>query len=517
MKLNLKILKQKLPESYNCRLFGDQQDALNCPRPIMLGNETELQSGRFYVLSTSVLPYITPRTDCFFACIGTNIPFEWQKAGTPILQITEALDFATVFNEVSRIYDHYDQWDEALRDELEKTSNFDIKTILRLGIEELENRIIVTDQSLKVIFSAQIETDSYGRKRINVNTGSYIIGPDMTDSVRKVCNLERHIKVPYLSSIKHGDHASYCQNLYPLGYFTGCISLNEFYRTFIESDFPIANYYFKIFQNAFEKYLHEFTGSEEDNNSVLQKILRNQPLNYEEKQSLRLSECENWICFKLKEKSHSSFMPKDYMHAALCTFIPQVHCSAIYHQSIVGLLKLNKNDNLKDICMSFEEMLNRMNYTAGFSNFFHDINHFDMALIQADYCLQNNQSVLTLFDEQIIHFLINECSTRLSIDALTDQSLRRVIEYDAQKGTCYLKTLEVYLKNELAITPTAEELFIHRSSLLKRLDKLKSLLQDNLESPERRLYYRLWFSIEATKKSVVTNFEKANLCNDRIP
>ncbi len=496
MKLNLKILKQKLPDNFRCRLFGDHQDALNCPRPIMLGNETELQSGRLYILSSSVLPYIIPRTDCFLVCMGTNIPFAWQKAGTPILQITESLDFATIFNEISMIYDHYDQWDNALRDELEKTSNFDIKTILRLGIEELDNRIVVTDQSLKVIFSAQTDTDSYGRKKITVNTDSYVIGPEMTDSVRKVCNLERQIKIPYLSSIKHEGRASYCQNLYPLGYFTGCISLNEFYRTFTESDFLLASHYFKIFQNAFEKFLHEFAGSESDNNSVMQKILRNQPLNYEEKQSLQLSDSENWICFKLKEKPHSSFMPKDYMHASLCTFIPQVHCSVVYHQSIVGLLKLNKADNLKEICISFEEMLSRMNYTAGFSNTFHDIHHFDMALIQADYCLQNSISALTLFDDQIIHFLLSECGTRLSMDALTDHALRKVIEYDAQKGTSYLETLKIYLKNEMAITPTAEELYIHRSSLLKRLDKLKSLLMDDLHSPERRLYYRLWFALE---------------------
>ncbi len=114
MKLNLKILKQKLPDNYNCRLFGDNQDTLNCPRPIMLSNETELQAGRFYILSSSVLPYITPRTDCFLVCMGTNIPFAWQKAGTPILQIAGSLDFATVFNEISTIYDHYDQWDNAL-------------------------------------------------------------------------------------------------------------------------------------------------------------------------------------------------------------------------------------------------------------------------------------------------------------------------------------------------------------------------------------------------------------------
>lgn len=65
----------------------------------------------------------------------------------------------------------------------------------------------------------------------------------------------------------------------------------------------------------------------------------------------------------------------------------------------------------------------------------------------------------------------------MSIEALTDSSLKRVIEYDRKRHTEYLYTLEIYLKNETSITRTSEELFIHRSSLIKRINKLKKLLQ----------------------------------------
>ena len=66
-----------------------------------------------------------------------------------------------------------------------------------------------------------------------------------------------------------------------------------------------------------------------------------------------------------------------------------------------------------------------------------------------------------------------------------------LLEHDQKKGTEYIKTLDVYLQNEMSITKTAEALFIHRTSLMKRLDKLIRLLDDDLHSPETRLTYRL--------------------------
>lgn len=45
------------------------------------------------------------------------------------------------------------------------------------------------------------------------------------------------------------------------------------------------------------------------------------------------------------------------------------------------------------------------------------------------------------------------------------------MEQDARRGTEYVRTLYVYLCNEMAIVHTAQALYIHRSSLLKRLER----------------------------------------------
>ena len=63
--------------------------------------------------------------------------------------------------------------------------------------------------------------------------------PNMTESIKNVCNLERRISVPYISSLKDNNFRSYCNNLFPLGYFTGCILLQKQSTLFATVIFPL--------------------------------------------------------------------------------------------------------------------------------------------------------------------------------------------------------------------------------------------------------------------------------------
>ena len=75
------------------------------------------------------------------------------------------------------------------------------------------------------------------------------------------------------------------------------------------------------------------------------------------------------------------------------------------------------------------------------------------------------------------------------------QGLKNLRAYDQAKGSEHVRTLELYLQNECNVTRTAHNLHIHRSSLLKRLDKIKAMLDDDLEDSNHRLYYRLCLAL----------------------
>ncbi len=73
--------------------------------------------------------------------------------------------------------------------------------------------------------------------------------------------------------------------------------------------------------------------------------------------------------------------------------------------------------------------------------------------------------------------------TRIPAEAAGDEPrdryqecVERVAAYDARKGTALLRTLDMYLSCGGNIARAAEGLYVHRNTLVQRLEKLHDLL-----------------------------------------
>ena len=73
------------------------------------------------------------------------------------------------------------------------------------------------------------------------------------------------------------------------------------------------------------------------------------------------------------------------------------------------------------------------------------------------------------------------------------EKLRRLQAYDAENNTELYHTLEVYLQLERNVVQTAKTLFIHRSTLFYRLDRIRKLVELDLDKESERLYLQLSF------------------------
>ena len=67
----------------------------------------------------------------------------------------------------------------------------------------------------------------------------------------------------------------------------------------------------------------------------------------------------------------------------------------------------------------------------------------------------------------------------------------QLLKYDKEKSSNLYQTLKMYLEDGRNATKIAEKLYIHRSSLVKRLDKIQNLTGINIEKSTDRLYVEL--------------------------
>ena len=167
-----------------------------------------------------------------------------------------------------------------------------------------------------------------------------------------------------------------------------------------------------------------------------------------------------------------------------------VHCE----DGLAAVIHMKTTQELPDILVSLREFLLENGFVGGMSDPFEDVTLLRDHLRQASTALQyaDGGPGLSLFSECAMRHLLSFFPQE-RIRALVHPALLTLREQDRVNGSELYETLRVYLENERSLVKTAKALFIHRNTLLYRLEKLHQLVELDLEDAELRLYLTLSF------------------------
>jgi len=168
-----------------------------------------------------------------------------------------------------------------------------------------------------------------------------------------------------------------------------------------------------------------------------------------------------------------------------------------YDSNIVVLVNLSRCDMNFDSSMKmFEKLLNNNNLRAGISNEFHDIFNAKQYYKQAKKAFETgsasrpNQSVYH-FKDYAVQYILRHYADELPIEMICAEGMIRLIEYEKESNVDYCKTLSTYMQNNMNAIQTAKMLYIHRSTMLFRLNKIKEILKMDFNDPDDRLYLEI--------------------------
>lgn len=90
-----------------------------------------------------------------------------------------------------------------------------------------------------------------------------------------------------------------------------------------------------------------------------------------------------------------------------------------------------------------------------------------------------------------IYRLLYHLEEQPEVRLFTDEIIRPLIEYDSQNRGSLVKTVEAYFDHHGNISQTAESLFVHRNTLLYRMERIQELTGLNLDHANMRLALHL--------------------------
>lgn len=494
MLLNLDLIQDNLPESYPVKRYGPRQRELCFRRPVLYEQGKAMASDALYIARSGSLPELPPQVKCGVICIGQRLPRAWTMHALPVLLLQGELSAIGVFNAVNSIFDSFDSWDAALRDALEKEEDFRLEELMCLAAQRLPYRIGITDSGLSTMIMVESITQSDGTTTIQVSHPAQPMPMDYSEQVKQVCRLERTIRVPYLTGVNL-EGKNYCNNIYLADHFVGCAAIGMDQGDFRESDYPLMDRFFSYFRKGYIKHLRLSTQVEKAGLETLRKLITHTGVSDRELEALQGQEDGHWAVFLLRERLGEQSYPREYMRASLNAISPTGIYAVIHRESLTGLLRCSDDREAQQaLFQKFSALASRMGYQCGVSNPFSQLRQVYAYLPQAAFSATKAQEQgleLCQFESCTLDYLLESCLGDMTLEAMLGPGLRKLQHHDKTKGTQYLKTLNVYLQQEMSIVHTAQALFIHRSSLLKRLDKIQRLLEDDLTDPRKRLYYRI--------------------------
>jgi hypothetical protein len=166
------------------------------------------------------------------------------------------------------------------------------------------------------------------------------------------------------------------------------------------------------------------------------------------------------------------------------------------HENRVVLLTWSSE---KNICEKVKAICQKINQNIavsfGISNVFHDVLYCNYYLIQAKYALSNSDASVVAFSSVAVKsiFQVNDITVRYHFRHPAVFALEKL---DQENKTELVRTLRTYLECERSIKKAAEKLYVHRNTILYRIDQIRNMELFDLENDGERQYLLVSLLVE---------------------
>lgn len=243
----------------------------------------------------------------------------------------------------------------------------------------------------------------------------------------------------------------------------------------------------------------------EDLSRVFRQILSNRTLDYVEA-SQKLTgfgwlKQHEYLCLVYKI---TYLDQKHYSANAICNHMEERYpgcCSFTYNEDVVTFFDLTLvGRDAEEVEEELKPFIRDGILKAGYSRMMKGHMNLRRQYIQACLALEVGSRKrpymwIHHFNQIAMTYILEQITRKLPGSMLCHEGLLLLKETDEQNGTEYMKTLRTYLDFHQNAVQTAKELYIHRSTFLYRLEKIKSILESDLDDTEELLYLELSFRL----------------------
>ena len=465
------------------------------------------QEGRVYVVSDS--DFTVPShhlTSILFVLSGSSFPLSEQDYPNLCI-LPEEADAADVFAELQEIFLLYDRWNQSLMNS--RLENASIQSLLDLTDCVIPNPMLLIGMDFAIIASKKL---------------------DMWDLEKPVLGSSENTR-DIITSLKQDPN--YEQAFYKTGYFyypgneysapSLCVNIAGGGRTayrllFTEGGVPlddtfgfILEYLAQMVAHAFSTRLMRSHTSSYSLHEVFATLLTEPNSDYV-KVSQQIAACgwpssHTYLCVLIRT---GLIDQKNLTLLSICNYVENTlpcSCAVEYKGNAVVYVNLTLNGtSVEEIAGKLEGFIQSSMLNAGFSRKMLGHFNFRRQYVQASVALETGKRknpALSMhhFNSIALDYILDQATKKLPAYMICHEKLLSLKYADESNHSHLYETLRSFLEHHQNIARTSEALYIHRSTLLYRMDKIREFLNSDLSDPAELLYLMLSFHLMALEEN----------------
>ena len=493
MKLNAFVVYEELRKTLSVRMEGKPRDEVMFGRAeFVAGDNVQFQKGHLYLGFCDQLPKRPSLlADVIIVCLGANPPAAYANERCIRLVVDQVTNIFHVANALTEIFDKFEAWDEALVEAADQGR--DLAHTVQLSEEIFGNPVLLANRHFRYIsYSRQIDEDPRLEE----------FRPDL-DGMVSLARVAEGLKDQPINMTEqkpmrgHSLFDLLSVNLFDGARYVGSATVVYANGTPQEGHRQLVAHLGKRLESQLKRH-PELRYSENDAvRKSVSHMLDGLPVDPSEwrRASKAITE-SHFVCVKARPRDLTREAPADY----LCGMFEEniANCVAVMHADAIVAVVNTTPEAVDDGSLESEVryVLEQAQLYGGMSDAYSDMMSTRPYYRQASVALERGREkdpddYCHKFCDHVLSYMIEHCSGEFSDTMTYARGLKAVIEHDRNAGSEYVRTLRTYLDNNMNVAQTARELFIHRTSLMARLERIERLMGLDLSNADNRLHLAL--------------------------
>lgn len=497
--LNMQMLEDNLLENYNISYFFSKDNHQFLSGACLYHGQSHLLPGVVYVGLAEIFDRY-PIVDSNIPRICVGISAIGFSGVSYVIELGEYSDWEFIFNRIQEIFLQYAAFSHKLFHILNNNGGLYELSVAALNF--FRNPLYIHDENFNVLampmwvvgMTQFVVDEATGNTTIPLEKiHQFMINPDYRRT------LDTH--GAHLWNPSYNTHRVVYVNIWSTeGIYIGRLLINELNSSLKPSDFTMAEYFVKILSLAIER--NQFKSANMISfERILQQMLDGEtPSDEYLRERMRMigwNPSDQYICFKtILGTPEQNVVSVKKISSTISTTLS--HCFSFSHGGAVYSICNTSLANCDEFVYrrKLSHLSVNMEAVTGASMPFHQLSMFVEYAAQAGKAIEigkqrNSVESFFAFSDYILDYIIGHFTEEFSIHSICSEAVLKLISSDQEKNTDYLRTLQAYFDNNYQPTATANALFIHRSTLAYRLEKIAELTGADINDPDTRLYLQI--------------------------